>query len=96
MAYHQHFYTFCFTDISPDAVYYENGFKKWVDMLKVFVKEEFDPKAETPGQNHRLVHFTFPHKIVTLPVDLLVSPYWNRPEEFYNFLRRIPKKSRNM
>ena len=96
MAYHQHFYTFCFTDISAEAVYHENGFKRWVDMLKEFMEEEFNLTAKTPGQNHRLVHFDISYRNVTLPVDLLVSPYWNKPEEFYNFLSHIRKEKRDM
>ena len=31
-----------------------------------------------------------------IDVDLLVSPYWNTPAEFYNFLRHIPKEKRSM
>ena len=89
-------YTFCYTDISPDAVYHENGFKRWVDMLKVFMEEEFKLTAKTPGHNNRSVQFVFTYGDVSLQVDLLVSPYWNDPEEFYNFLRRIPKEKQHM
>ena len=89
-------YPFCFTDISAEAVYRENRFKRWVDMLKVFMEEEFNLTTSTPGYNHRSVQFDISYKNVTLPVDLLVSPYWDKPEEFYNFLRRIPKENRDM
>ena len=65
-------------------------------MLKVFMKEELNLTARTPGRNHRSVQFAMSYKNVTLQVDLLVSPYWSNPEEFYNFLRRIPKEKRDM
>ena len=74
----------------------ENGFKRWVDMLKVFMEEEFNLRTSTPGYNHRSVQFDIRYKNEPLKVDLLVSPYWNNPEEFYNFLRRIPTEKRDM
>lgn len=90
-----HFYT-CFTEISAEVVHREDGFKKWVDMLKAFMVEEFHRPAHTPGRNHRLVRFDITNDDVTLQVDLLVSPYWNYPKDFYNFLRHIPKEKRDM
>ena len=78
-------------------MYRENGFKRWVDMLKVFMEEEFSLTTSTPGYNHRSVQFDIRYRNESLQVDLLVSPYWgNDPEEFYNFLRRIPKEKQGM
>lgn len=46
--------------------------------------------------NHRSVQFEYYYEGVTLAVDLLVSPFWDSPREFYLFLRRIPREKRNM
>ena len=65
-------------------------------MLKVFMEEEFNLTTKTPGRNHRSVQFAISYKNVSLQVDLLVSPYWSNPGEFYDFLRRIPKEKQDM
>ena len=31
---------------------------------------------------------------LSLEVDLLVSPYWDTPQDFYQFPREIPKQER--
>ena len=76
----------------------QNGFKKWVDLLKVFMEEEFDlsSNASTPGYNNRSVQFPIQYNGVVLAVDVLVSPYWDTPRDFYQFLRGVPKDSRSM
>ena len=76
-------------------MYRNNGFDQWIGDLKEFIEREFRITATTPGYNHRSVQFDF-YVGGKLSVDLLVSPYWNTPEEFYHFLRRIPKENRNM
>ena len=83
-------------DISPDAVYYANGFGRWIDLLKLFMDRKFQLTCRTPGINYRLVKFPITYNGVSLDVDLLASPYWNTPREFYDFLRRIPKEKRAM
>ena len=66
-------------------------------MLKEFMEEEYNLTTSTPGYNHRSVQFNFRYKNEPLQVDLLVSPYWgNNPDEFYNFLRHIPKEKQDM
>ena len=85
-----------YTDISPEAVYHANGFKKWIDLLKLFMERKFKLTCGTPGYNHRSVQFPIQYSGVSLCVDLLVSPYWNTPREFYGFLRRIPKEQQKM
>ena len=64
-------------------------------MLKVFVERNLQPNCINPGYNHRSVQFKICDG-VTLSVDLLVSPYWNTPRDFYNFLRQIPKQKQAM
>ena len=53
-------------------------------------------RTELPGYNHRSVQFRFCHKGVELDVDLLASPYWDTPREFYQFLRSLPRERRDM
>ena len=85
------------SDVKAEDVYAQNGFSKWTDGLKVFVEREFNVSCTTPGgYNNRSVQFEISYDGVKLDVDLLVSPYWNTPAEFYNFLRRIPKEKRSM
>ena len=73
----------------------QNGFKKWVGLLKAFVEEEFNLPS-TPRYNNRSVQFSIPYNGVLLAVDLLVSPYWETPRDFYQFLQGVPKDSRSM
>ena len=78
---------------------YENGFKTWVDMLKVFIESRngLNLTAKTPGRNNRSVQFDIRYENVSLSVDLLVSPEWgDDPKEFYKFLKCIPKEKRDM
>ena len=75
---------------------YENGFKKWIDLLKSFMERKFRLTCSTPGYNHRSVQFQIRYDGVDLCVDLLASPYWNTPPEFYLFLNRISKEKQAM
>ena len=75
-------------DISKDA---DIEFKKWIDLLKEFIEDEFKIKCRASG---RAVTFPVLCEDVRLKVDLLVSPYWNHQKEFYDFLRYIPKEER--
>ena len=78
----------CYIDIEPEAVA-QNGLKEWVDLLQLFVENNFTHKSETTG---RSVQFTYKG----VEVDLLVSPYWNTSQEFYQFLNKIPRERRGM
>ena len=85
-----------FIDIKAEDVDRNNGFHQWIGDLKEFIEREFRITATTPGYNHRSVQFDCMYEGVKLSVDLLVSPYWNTPEDFYHFLRHIPKEKRSM
>ena len=69
-------------------------------MLKTFMERAFNHMisgCSTSGYNHRSVQFSITHEGVSMEVDLLASPYWTDPKEFYDFLRRwIPRGKRNM
>ena len=73
-----------------------NGFHQWTRHLKDFIEKKFEITATTPGCNHRSVQFDCIYDGMELSVDLLVSPYWNTPEDFYHFLRQIPREKRSM
>ena len=48
------------------------------------------------GYQRRSLQFIIYPCGVKLKVDLLVSPYWTNPREFYMFLERIPSDKREM
>ena len=70
-------------------MYAQNGFKEWIGLLKSFVERNFTHKCKTTG---RSVQFTYK----SVEVDLLVSPYWNTAQEFFQFLKTIPKERRGV
>ena len=81
------------TDIKEEDVLKNSGFRKWITILKEFIEGELKVTATTTG---RSVQFEFRNEGLKLSVDLLVSPYWSSPEDFYHFLRRIPKEKCSM
>jgi hypothetical protein len=78
-------------DIRADDVIRQNGFHYWTAQLKEFIEREFGISSTIPGYNHRSVQFACQYEGVRLEVDLLVSPYWDPPSDFYQFLRRVPR-----
>ena len=64
----------------------DNGFDRWTFPLKKFIKEEFEIESKTPGNYNRSVQFECSCQGVNLEVDLLVSPFWSNPGDFYQFL----------
>ena len=85
----------CNPDINPETVVAHRGFGHWIGQLKVFIDREFNLTSHTYGSNPRLLQFEYSYQRVTLSVDLLVSPYWSNPRDFYQFLRRVSKDSRD-
>ena len=73
-------------------------FEPWLRQLKEFI-DEMDGvtlKRQSPNAKQFSVQFFFDvnHRGSPIDVDLLISPYWNNPEEFYNFLKGVPKEER--
>jgi hypothetical protein len=83
-------------DISARVVCSHNGFGNWTSQLKVFIEKEFGIKSYTPGYNNRSVQFKCSYQGVNLSVDLLVSPFWSDPREFYQFLVPLSRERRKM
>ena len=82
--------------MQPNEVLLLNGFQQWTEALKIFIKQMFGIVGNNPGKHHRAVRFEKITEGLKLRVDLLVSPYWQTPDEFYNYLRSIPKESHSM
>lgn len=83
-------------DISGQEVYDSNGFEQWIIQLRSFVEKQLGIRCKARGYNHRSVQFVVDRNGLPLEVDLLVSPYWNSPDEFYRFLGTVQKKQRKM
>ena len=81
-------------DIRAEVVYDQNGYKTWLTLLKSFIASE--PNVSNVSYNPWFVQFLFQYRGVRLDVDLLVSPYWDTPQDFYEFLRRIPTEKRHL
>ncbi|CAI8023927.1 2'-5'-oligoadenylate synthase 1A [Geodia barretti] len=83
-------------DISARVVCSYNGFGNWTSQLKEFIEREFGITSYTPGYNNRSVQFKCSYKGVNLSVDLLVSPFWSNPREFYQFLESLSRERRDI
>ena len=79
--------------ISAEAVCSTGSFYNWTTQLKQFIENEFGFECKIP---YRAVQFDFQHQGINLKVDLLVSPYWSNPQEFYRHLAPLPVKSRDL
>lgn len=83
-------------DIMPGDVH-QNGFCEWVARLQQFISGTLRIPSHTPGYRGRSVQFTYRYKdIITLDVDLLVSPFWESPLALYRFLHGITEPNREM
>ena len=79
------------TDISPyDVLRSENHFYPWLQRINQFLQNELEDFQFEKLKN-RSLQFVY-HSI---KVDLLVSPYWSAPNEFYYFLQSI-RRDREM
>ena len=77
-------------------MYDSNGFEQWIVQLRSFVEKQLGIPCKALGYNHRSVQFVVERNELPLEVDLLVSPYWSSPDEFYRFLVTVQKKQRKM
>ena len=72
-----------------DVMYSRRMFGPWIDFIrrvKGFSVQHAD-----------LFSVSFSYEVsqgLSLEVDLLVSPYWDTPQDFYQFPREIPKQER--
>ena len=68
-------------------------FRPWISQL-----EEFICRVKGVSVQHAdFFSVNFSYEVsqgLSLEVDLLVSPYWSTPQEFYQFLREVPKQER--
>ena len=72
-------------------------FQPWISKLKHFIKQLRGVQLQNHGgyAEHYSVQFTYKvSDSVKIEVDLLVSPYWERPQDFYTFLMTIPQENR--
>ena len=67
-------------------------FKKWLQKLDRFLELHFRMSYAKTRMTHRSVQFTFKGKI---EVDLLVSPYFEKPKDFYEFLKSVHRDERD-
>lgn len=70
-------------------------FEPWLRQLKELI-ERVDGVTLMRQSKQFSVQFSFDynHQGSPVDVDLLISPYWNNPEELYNFLRSVPQEER--
>ena len=71
-------------------------FQPWLSQLKQFIDRIQGFTLKYPRSVDRLsVQFSYEvsHGLL-IDVDLLVSPYWNEPQDFYDFLRQVPRDDR--
>ena len=72
-------------------------FKPWISQLKAFIQHFPGVQLHDRGEKAEFYSVQFSYEIsrgILIEVDLLVSPYWNRPEDFYKFLREVPDAER--
>jgi hypothetical protein len=72
-------------------------FKPWISQLKEFMQDFPGVQLHYHGEKAESYSVQFSYEIsrgILIEVDLLVSPYWNRPEDFYKFLREVPHAER--
>ena len=63
----------------------ENIFKKWLDMLDSFLMNHLGKSYDQTEMTNRSVQFNFKG----MEVDLLVSPFFENPTDFYKFLKSV-------
>ena len=71
--------------------------KPWISQLKEFMQDFPGVQLHYRGEMAESYSVQFSYEIsrgILIEVDLLVSPYWNRPEDFYKFLREVPHAKR--
>ena len=71
----------------------EDRFKPWTSQLKPFIERVRGVTMRSRSLEYS-VQFAFNYEGMSIDVDLLVSPYWESPTEFYDFLKSIPHEDR--
>ena len=71
----------------PDG---KNG-KPWLQKLVNYLDRINPGKLSGDEDLPHAIHFLFNGRI---DVDLLISPFWRQPGDFYEFLQRIPQSKR--
>ena len=72
-------------------------FKPWISQLKAFMQIFQGVHLHYRGEKAELYSVQFSYEIsrgISIEVDLLVSPYWEHPEDYYHFLREVPHGER--
>ncbi len=67
-------------------------YDRWLRHLKKFLEERMAGRVGNIRLSRFAVQFDYDNG--TIDVDLLVSPYWEEPADFYDFLGTIKKKHR--
>ena len=83
----------CVDFTGDDVLSSRNVFAPWISELKSFIQTHPDVTVTSESERYS-VKFVFHYQGMEIDVDLLVSPYWESPENFYHFLQQIPKPSR--
>jgi hypothetical protein len=76
-----------------DVLEYEDKFEPWTSQLKSFIERVRGVTMRSRSLEYS-VQFAFNYRGMSIDVDLLVSPYWESPDEFYDFLKDIPHEDR--
>ena len=67
-----------------------HGYERWLTKLHLFLEETIPEKYHHSKTTPHAVQFVYKGRI---DVDLLVSPFWQSPEDLYRFLKSVrPKK----
>ena len=62
--------------------------------LHEFLEKRFPNKYKHQCTTKHAVQFEFTEKGITVEVDLLLSAYWDNPQELYTFLRTVSPEKR--
>ena len=86
-------YYFNLLDVSLDDLRSLN-LKRQLRDLHEFLEKRFPSKYKHQFTTQHAVQFEFTEKGITLEVDLLLSAYWDNPQELYTFLRTVSPEKR--
>ena len=76
-----------------DVLECEDKFEPWTLQLKSFFNGVRGVTMRSQSLEYS-VQFAFNYRGMSIDVDLLVSPYWESPTAFYEFLKSIPNEDR--
>ena len=72
-------------------------FQPWISQLKRFIQHFPGVRMQNRGQRGDWFSVEFSYQVspgVILEVDLLVSPYWDTPRDFYEFIKTVKDDDR--